>query len=72
MNKYIFLLLLFPFVLFAQKNKLKTGDLLFQKMNCGELCEAIHAVTEGFDGNDFSHLGLVLIEKDSVDRKSVV
>ncbi|MFN3755939.1 MAG: YiiX/YebB-like N1pC/P60 family cysteine hydrolase [Flavobacterium sp.] len=52
--------------LWCQSSQLKTGDLLFQKMNCGVLCEAIHAVTEGFDGNDFSHLGLVIIEKDSV------
>jgi hypothetical protein len=66
MNKYIWFFLLFPLVLFAQKNKLKTGDILFQKMNCGDLCEAIHAVTEGYDGNDFSHLGLVVIKNDSV------
>ena len=46
--------------------KLKTGDLIFQKMNCGALCEAIHAVTDGFDGQDFSHLGLVIVENDSV------
>ncbi|MCB0442883.1 MAG: hypothetical protein KDC50_02410 [Flavobacterium sp.] len=67
MHKYIIILLfLIPFVLFSQKSKLKTGDLLFQKMNCGELCDAIHAVTEGYQGNDFSHLGIVIIEKDSV------
>ncbi|MFY7743343.1 MAG: YiiX/YebB-like N1pC/P60 family cysteine hydrolase [Flavobacterium sp.] len=54
------------FFVFGQTSKLKNGDLLFQKMNCGELCDAIHAVTEGFDGNDFSHLGLVVIENDSI------
>lgn len=54
------------FFVFGQTSKLKTGDLLFQKMNCGELCDAIHAVTDGFNGNDFSHLGLVVIENDSV------
>ncbi len=54
------------FFVFGQTSKLKNGDLLFQKMNCGELCDAIHAVTEGFDGNDFSHLGLVVIENDTV------
>ena len=46
--------------------KLKTGDLLFQKMNCGDLCDAIHAVTKGYQGNDFSHLGLVYIQNDSI------
>jgi hypothetical protein len=54
------------FFVFGQTSKLKTGDLLFQKMNCGELCDAIHAVTDGFNGNDFSHLGLVVIENDTV------
>ncbi|PKP19133.1 MAG: hypothetical protein CVU07_00565, partial [Bacteroidetes bacterium HGW-Bacteroidetes-23] len=60
------LFLLVSFLIFGQSAQLKTGDLLFQKMNCGDLCEAIHAVTEGYDGNDFSHLGLVLIENDSI------
>jgi hypothetical protein len=60
------ILLLSTFFAQAQKVQLQTGDLLFQKMNCGELCDAIHAVTEGYQGNDFSHLGLVLIENDSV------
>jgi len=60
------ILLLSTFFAQAQKVELQTGDLLFQKMNCGELCDAIHAVTEGYQGNDFSHLGLVLIENDSV------
>ncbi len=54
------------FFVFGQTSKLKSGDLLFQKMNCGELCDAIHAVTEGYQGNDFSHLGLVVIENDSI------
>lgn len=60
------LFLLVSFLIFGQSAQLKTGDLLFQKMNCGELCDAIHAVTKGFNGNDFSHLGLVVIENDSV------
>lgn len=68
MIRYLYssILFLFTFLIFGQSSKLKTGDLIFQKMNCGDLCEAIHAVTEGFDGNDFSHLGLVLIENNSV------
>lgn len=66
MTKYLLLLLLFPTLIVAQKNQLKNGDLIFQKMDCGVLCDAIHAVTEGYKSNDFSHLGLVLIENDSV------
>lgn len=38
---------------------LQEGDLLFQNLDC-ELCEAIEDVTEGFEGNDFSHIGLVV------------
>ena len=45
---------------------LKTGDLLFQDLDCGPLCDAIESVTEGFDGHDFSHNGLVYIKNDSV------
>lgn len=59
--------LLFTLTVFSQsKIKLQTGDIIFQKMNCGELCDAIHAVTKGYKDNDFSHLGLVLVENDSV------
>jgi hypothetical protein len=35
-------------------------------MKSCDLCDAIHAVTEGYQGNDFSHLGLVYIQNDSI------
>ena len=38
--------------------QLQEGDLLFQDLNCGPLCDAIEAVTEGADGKDFSHVGI--------------
>ena len=66
MKKIIFLSLLFTFYGFSQNVKLKTGDILFQSMNCGPLCEAINEVTEGYQGKDFSHLGIVYIKNDSV------
>ena len=53
----------------AQTNDLpplQNGDLLFQDMDCGPICNAIEEVTEGFDGHDFSHIGLVTIQKDSI------
>ena len=59
------LLVLFQFS-FSQNVKLKTGDILFQSMNCGPLCEAINEVTEGYQGKDFSHLGMVYIKNDSI------
>jgi hypothetical protein len=66
--KYILSLFLIQFCLFcfAQNVKLKTGDLIFQSMTCGPLCEAINEVTEGYQGNDFSHLGMIYIKNDSV------
>ena len=57
---------MFTVISFAQKVQLKTGDILFQSMNCGPLCEAINEVTEGYRGKDFSHLGIVYIKNDSI------
>ena len=62
----IFLFCLISTLSFSQNVKLKTGDIIFQSMNCGPLCEAINEVTEGYQGKDFSHLGLVLIQNDSI------
>jgi len=39
---------------------LEEGDLLFQDSDCGAFCDAIEAVTEGVDGYDFSHIGLLM------------
>ncbi|MBM3428059.1 MAG: hypothetical protein FJX95_04690 [Bacteroidetes bacterium] len=45
---------------------LQEGDLLFQDLNCGELCDAIEAVTEGINGKDFSHCGMVVKINDTL------
>ena len=47
---------------FAQNTipKLKEGDLVFQDLDCGPLCDAIEAVTEGFQGRDFSHVAMIV------------
>lgn len=45
---------------------LKDGDLIFQDMDCGPLCDAIEAVTEGYGGQDFSHMGMVYHRNDSL------
>ncbi len=37
----------------------KEGDILFQDLDCGAACDAIESVTEGVDGWDFSHCGIV-------------
>lgn len=46
--------------------KLKTGDFIFQDLDCGPLCDAIEQVTTSFDGRHFSHIGLVYIQKDNI------
>jgi hypothetical protein len=45
---------------------LQEGDLLFQNLNCGELCDAIEAVTEGVNGKDFSHCAMVVNINDTL------
>ncbi|MHC4693055.1 MAG: YiiX/YebB-like N1pC/P60 family cysteine hydrolase [Planctomycetota bacterium] len=37
---------------------LQPGDLLFQDIDCGPLCDAIERVTIGFQGANFSHVGI--------------
>ncbi len=49
-----------------QNMSLQQGDLLFQDLNCGDLCDAIEAVTEGVDGKDFSHCGMVVMIDDTL------
>lgn len=47
----------------AQKTQaafaLQPGDLLFQDLDAGPLCDAIETVTQGVDGAKFSHVGMV-------------
>lgn len=45
---------------------LQEGDLLFQNLNCGDLCDAIEAVTEGIEGKDFSHCAMVVKINDTL------
>jgi len=44
----------------------QNGDILFQDLDCGPLCDAIESVTQGPGGSSFSHLGLVHISADGV------
>jgi hypothetical protein len=47
-----------------QKFRLQNGDLLFQDLDCGEMCEAIESVTTGYKNSDFSHVGIVKVNPD--------
>ncbi len=69
MIKYILVFLLLPIELAAQPsvNKtIQTGDLLFQNLDCGPLCDAIETVTDGYHHQKFSHIGLAYIKNDSI------
>lgn len=63
------ILLVFSFALCLtlsaqQKYIPRTGDLLFQDLDCGEFCDAIEKVTTGVADKDFSHVGIVSVENN--------
>jgi len=64
LNLVIFLF--FSCVNQSDKFELKNGDLLFQDMDCGPLCDAIESVTNGYNNFPISHVGIVEIEDDSI------
>lgn len=41
---------------------LQPGDLLFQDLDCGALCDAIERVTPGWRGYEVTHVGMVVLE----------
>lgn len=59
----IFILLLEILFFVQQPFAYQEGDLLFQDVDCGPFCEAIEKVTEGYDGADLSHVGIVINHK---------
>lgn len=68
MKQFIYLMMLLVIagkISFAQSS-FKQGDLVFQNIDCGPLCEAIEQVTFGRDSLKFSHIGLVYIKHDSI------
>ncbi|NBN99614.1 MAG: hypothetical protein EBV19_10315, partial [Flavobacteriia bacterium] len=50
----------------GQAKALKPGDIVFQDLDCGPMCDAIEAVTEGANGKDYSHCAMVIRENDSL------
>ncbi|MBL7136990.1 MAG: hypothetical protein ISS81_10460 [Candidatus Marinimicrobia bacterium] len=49
---------------------LRQGDLLFQDLDCGPFCDAIEKVTQGYNGANFSHIGIVA--GDSIENFVVI
>ena len=53
----------------TQKNEtinLQEGDLLLQDLDSSPLCDAIEQVTNGFNNQSFSHIGIVLMLHDTL------
>lgn len=50
----------------SYSGQLREGDLLFQNIQCGPLCNAIEVVTQGVDGKKFSHCALVVKIHDTL------
>jgi len=44
----------------------REGDLLFQDLDCGDLCDAIEKVTKGNKTYNISHVGIVVTRNDSI------
>ncbi len=66
MYKVIIFTVLFLSASFSKAQQYQPGDLLFQNLDCGGLCDAIESVTQGYNGQKFSHIGLVFLRNDSV------
>lgn len=65
MKKYFYLL--FTILISCTKNfKLQEGDLFFQDLDSSPLCDAIELVTPGYNGANFSHIGLVVLDNDTL------
>jgi len=55
-----------PDVMTKTDFQLEEGDMIFQDLDCGPLCDAIEKVTGGFNGANFSHIGLAV--RDSLNQ----
>jgi uncharacterized protein YycO len=66
--KCTIILLLLSSITLAQPavNTIKTGDIVFQDMDCGDLCNAIEKVTQSYGNNSFSHMGLCYWRTDTL------
>ena len=54
-------------LLFADRGKIESADLLFQDLDCGPMCDAIEEVTQGHNGHHFSHVAIALDAKNAVE-----
>ncbi len=54
--------------LFPKLFKLKVGDLLFQDLACGELCDGINSTTYGYKNTVVSHVGMIVSVNNTEPR----
>eukprot|EP00121_Abeoforma_whisleri_P005710 Awhi_evm1s5180 len=48
------------------------GDLLFQDLDCVELCDAITSVTFGYENTQVSHVGMVVfVSKENTGEAKI-
>jgi len=70
MKKRFLIILLYSILqsscLQEQKFQLQEGDLLFQDLDSSPLCDAIEMVTPGYQDANLSHIGLVVLENDTL------
>ena len=70
MKNYFFTILLYSLILSSclpiQKFELQEGDLLFQDLDSSPLCDAIELVTPGYKDANFSHIGLLVLDNDTL------
>lgn len=64
-HSLVFVFLIFEFHSSAQYQP-EAGDILFQDLDCGPFCDAIEKVTDGVEGKEFSHVGMVVNLQDSL------
>lgn len=62
----LLIVLLFSTTVFAQQTQFVEGDLIFQNLSCGPLCDAINEVTYGYEDHNFNHMGMVVNYKDTL------
>mgnify|MGYP001211586699 CR=1 FL=1 len=54
-----FLVIYILFMIRQPNVSFKNGDILFQDLDCGAPCEAIEAVTQGYNGSQLSHCAII-------------
>ncbi len=60
MKKIVALIVLLCTMSYGQQTTFQEGDLIFQNLQCGPLCDAINEVTFGYQGLNFNHIGMVI------------